>query len=94
MRRLSIYLIFALPWPISGAELPRIEDLMSESEMALTGVDRLTSDQKQALREWLEVFVDQDAKFASKEYAQRKKEETRARKTRFEEAGRSDGYGC
>ncbi len=81
MRRLSIYLIFALPWPISGAELPRIEDLMSESEMALTGVDRLTSDQKQALREWLEVFVDQDAKFAAKEYAQRKKEQTRARKS-------------
>ena len=55
---------------------------MSESEMAVTGINKLTPEQKQALREWLEVFVDQDAKFAAKEYAeQRKEEEIRARKS-------------
>ena len=82
MRGLSICLIVALSWPVSGAELPPIEDLMSESEMAVTGINKLTPEQKQALREWLEVFVDQDAKFAAKEYAeQRKEEEIRARKS-------------
>ncbi|SVE55574.1 uncharacterized protein METZ01_LOCUS508428, partial [marine metagenome] len=80
MRVLSISLIFALAWPAFGMELPRLEDLMSESEMAVTGVGRLTADEKQALREWLEVFVDQDAKFAARKYAEQRKAEARAKK--------------
>ena len=65
-------------------ELPPLEDLMSESEMAVTGVDRLTADEKQALREWLEVFVDQDAKFAARKYAEQRKAEARAKKVQAE----------
>ena len=84
MRVLSISLIFALAWPAVGMELPPLEDLMSESEMAVTGVDRLTADEKQALREWLEVFVDQDAKFAARKYAEQRKAEARAKKVQAE----------
>ena len=82
MRVLSISLIFALACPAFGMELPPLEDLMSKSEMAVTGVDRLTVDEKQALREWLEVFVDQDAKFAARKYAEQRKSEARAKKVR------------
>ena len=54
--------------PVIGLELPPLEDLMSDSEMEVTGVVKLTQDEKQALREWLDVFVAQDAKFAARRY--------------------------
>ena len=63
--------------PVIGLELPPLEDLMSDSEMEVTGVVKLTQDEKQALREWLEVFVDQDAKFAARRYEKQRKQETR-----------------
>ena len=63
--------------PVVGLELPPLEDLMSDSEMEVTGVVKLTQDEKQALREWLEVFVDQDAKFAARRYEKQRKQETR-----------------
>ena len=79
MRVLSISLIFTLALPVFGSELPPLEDLMSESEMEVTGVDKLTADERQALREWLEVFVDQDAKFAIRKYAKQRKVEAKAK---------------
>ena len=79
MRRVFAVLVViaGITLPVYSAELPPLEDLMSESEMAVTGVEKLSQEEKQALREWLEVFVDQDAKFAARRYAQQRKQQAR-----------------
>ena len=73
-----------------AAELPSLDELMSPSEMEITGVDKLSAEEKQALREWLEVFVDLDAKFAAKRYAERKKAEEKAGVTRQKSEPRTE----
>ena len=52
-----IVVMLVITLPVIGLELPPLEDLMSDSEMEVTGVVKLTQDEKQALREWLEVLL-------------------------------------
>ena len=73
-----------------GAGLPPVQELMSAEEMAVTGVEKLSPEELQALREWLEIFVDRDAAFIVKEYRERMEAEAEARAAAGQPAGQPE----
>lgn len=94
MRIFRLFLLVVFPASVFAAELPPIEDLISEKDRKDMGLHKLTAEERQLLREWLEVFVEQDARFAARRYAEqqkvRKKVEEEKRK---QDVARVDSVG-
>ena len=51
-----------------GDDLPPLEEVMSSEEFELTGLGKLSEDELQVLREWLEVFIRRDARSVMRNY--------------------------
>lgn len=62
-----------------ASELPPIDEIMTREEMSMTGLDKLSADELQTLREWLSVFIERDAKFVIRNYEKQKKEQLRTK---------------
>ena len=77
---LAVFGVVSLPLqPAYSQNLPPLEDIMSEDEMAETGVDHLTAEEREALRRWLGIFVERDAKFVMQRFRKEMKAEEKAR---------------
>lgn len=75
--------------PLTTADdFPPVRELMSAEDMKVTGLDKLNEEELQALREWLEVFVERDAGFAIEQYRERQKAAARAVKEQKQEVKR------
>ncbi len=64
--------------PLKAAEIPPIKELMSNEDIQATGVEKLSESELEALREWIDVFSERDAKFVRKQYLKKQKEAKKA----------------
>ncbi len=49
--------------PVQAAELPPLEDMMTEKELRETGLYKLEADERRRFHGWLEIFIERDAEF-------------------------------
>jgi hypothetical protein len=82
MRIVLLILLMVLQSDLMAADLPPIDKIMTPEEMSITGLDKLSAEERELLRRWLDRFVQRDAKFVIKNY---KKEREREQKLEQEQ---------